>query len=966
MAQTDTIRIRGARTHNLKNVDIDIPKNRLVVITGLSGSGKSSLAFDTLYAEGQRRYAESLSAYARRFMDVLDRPDVDSVEGLTPSIAIGQHSGLASARSNVATATEIADYLRLLFSRAGTPFCPEHQVPLAKSSIHAMVDAALKCPEGARVMVLAPLGRRPRQAVMPLAREMARKGFVRVLLDTDIYLIEELPEGLLKDEYEFSVVVDRLKVAQDARNRLAESFETATGLTEGKAALYEMETGRMRDFSLRYGCPVCCYTMPEITAPMFSFNNALGACPHCEGAGLLEQFSPNLLVKSGKLSLAEGALCGYGPENLSHYKTLRDFSALEGFSLTDPWEILPDAVKTYLLYGSDAAKAQGMAVKGSFSGLIPTLDSKWKNARSEGTKIGMRVLRRVTACPVCGGDRFRKEVRQVFLGESNGKINLVELMNLSLSKASERLRDVVFSEINGTVAKGLIEEIQKRLGFLIDVGLGYLTLSRPTNTLSGGEIQRIRLACQIGSGLSGVTYVLDEPTIGLHPKDTEKLVLSLRKLVDIGNTVVVVEHDASVMQQADYIIDMGPGAGELGGTVVAAGTPKEIQKVRASRTGAYLAGMTGVAVPGSTFNPTGCRVLKLVGASGHNLKGLTCSFPAGALTVVTGVSGSGKSTLVNDTLGAALRGIYMRAKTDPLPYKRIEGKEYFDKIITIDQSPIGKTPRSNPATYIGLFTLIRDVFAETQSAKERGYGTGRFSFNSPGGRCEACEGDGQIKIEMGFLPPVYVTCTTCQGKRYNRETLEVKYKGKSISDVLEMTVDEAQELFSVYPQINRKLQTLQEVGLGYIRLGQSATTFSGGEAQRIKLADELSQVETGKTLYILDEPTTGLHFDDVSYLIRVLRSLTDRGNSVIVIEHDMDVIGTADWIVDVGPGGGSDGGTLVCEGTPESVAGHPGSQTGECILRWLLQHKKEETLIRKRGARRNLSQTARNAGQDTP
>lgn len=928
----NTIRIRGARTHNLKNVNVDIPRNKLVVITGLSGSGKSSLAFDTLYAEGQRRYAESVSAYARRFLDVMDKPDVESIEGLSPSIAIEQHTSGSNSRSTVATVTEIADYLRLLFSRAGVPYCPEHHVPLTRVGIHDMVDAALALPADTKVLILAPVARH--QAVDPyqIAREMSRRGFVRLRVDGVVQGMDEVRPGESGALHDVEVVVDRLKISDLARSRLAESFETATKLSDGIAILSPLEGGASREFNLKYGCPVCGHTMGELTPAMFSFNNALGACPECQGTGWVEGFDENIIVRDPESSLFDGAVCGWGPKSHGNWVELQGLARQVGFSLMEPWKNLPEAVRTLILHGTQALEKPEAAWP-QFEGVIPRLDRQWSRARSEATKTGLRVLRSVGICPACHGSRYRKEVQDVYIGEGDTRMNILEVTAMSLEELKGRLAALTFAPERAPIASGPMAEILKRLGFLIDVGLGYLTLNREAQTLSGGEMQRIRLAGQIGSGLTGVTYVLDEPTIGLHQRDNEKLIGTLRRLTDAGNSLIVVEHDIDVMRAADYIVDMGPGAGELGGTVVAAGTPKEIMANPHSRTGAYLAGRAVVDAPRLYLETPLQDALVLVGAKGHNLHNVTCHFPVGAITVVTGVSGSGKSTLINDTLAAALKRTFYRAKEKPLDYDALEGVDYFDKIIEVDQSPIGKTPRSNPATYTGLFTQIRDVFAATPAARERGYDSGRFSFNTPGGRCEACEGDGQIKIEMGFLPPVYVTCPTCLGKRYNRETLEVKYRGKNISEVLEMTVHEALDFFSAWPAIVRKLQTLEEVGLGYIRLGQSATTFSGGEAQRIKIAGELARRDTGRTLYVLDEPTTGLHFDDVAALMKVLRKLTDLGNTIIVIEHSLDVVRLSDWVIDIGPDGGDKGGYLVAEGTPEQVADCAASPTGKYLKR---------------------------------
>ena len=929
------ISIRGARTHNLKNVDIDIPRNKFVVVTGLSGSGKSSLAFDTLYAEGQRRYAESVSSYARRFMDVMDKPDVDAIEGLSPSIAIEQHASPASSRSTVGTTTEINDYLRLLFSRAGTPYCPEHDVALVKSGIHDMVDAALSRPQGTRLMILSPIvcadASGAAVSIDKCAQGLQKKGFLRLRIDGEVFPVEDIAPKLAEDvvmHHTIEVVVDRLKADDKNRTRLAESFETALKLSEGRAVVCDLDSGEELKFSSRYACPVCERTMPEMTPAMFSFNNALGACPLCEGAGRIERFDPDLVVRDAALTLRQGAVCGCTPQNRTNFAALSALAKAMDFSLDVPYQELSEQVKDVILYGTRAG------VEPPFAGIITELERQWKRARSEAVKVGMRVLRRTMPCPACGGSRHRSEVQHVYVGTPDNRLNLIEIQSMTLAELAQKLPQLKFDPLREPVARPLLDEVLKRVGFLKDVGLSYLTLSRSAATLSGGEIQRIRLAGQIGAGLTGVTYVLDEPTIGLHQRDTEKVIDMLKRLVKAGNTVVVVEHDPEVIKAADFLIDMGPGAGVEGGSVVCAGTPKEVAQNHESRTGRYIAGksdsLKGLERAVGEFTEED-PALVVCGASGHNLKHITCRFPVGALSVVTGVSGSGKSTLVNDTLASFLKRRLHRAKTSPLEFEMMEGLDYFDKVIEVDQSPIGKTPRSNPATYTGLMTAIRDVFAQTPAALERGYGPGRFTFNSEGGCCEACQGEGQIKFEMGFLPPVYVTCPTCHGKRYNRETLEVKYKGKSIADVLDMTVDEALEFFSAYPAIERRLAVLSEVGLGYVGLGQSAMTFSGGEAQRIKLAHELARRDTGRTLYILDEPTTGLHFDDVAALMRVLRKLTDLGNTVIVIEHNLDVIALSDWVVDIGPEGGSEGGELVFEGRPEELARCRESRTGRFL-----------------------------------
>lgn len=912
------ISIRGARTHNLKNISLDIPKNKLVVITGLSGSGKSSLAFDTLYAEGSRRYAESVNAYARQFMDIADKPDIDSITGLTPTIAISQASAHSGTRSTVGTLTEIADYARILFARAGIPFCPQHDLPLTRSGIHDMVDAALELEQRTKVAILAPVREATDKTLDLIAAEMGRRGYMRLRVNGTVMGIDEV-SAFKKEINRVEVVVDRLRVSDESRSRLAESFEAASKLSGGQAILLNLEDGSEQSFNLNYGCPECGFSVPEMTPAMFSFNNALGACPVCEGRGIVERFNELILVKNPKATLREGAICGWGSENHKHFGELIDLAARLGFSVDAVWETLTPQIQSIVLHGDTL-----------FCGVIPELERQWSRARSESTKAGLRMLRSVQKCPECQGKRFRREVHHIYVGNEN-RLNMIEFSNLTLCQLLERLSSLTLDAKTRKIGEAPLEEIKRRLRFLIDVGLGYLTLSREVKTLSGGELQRIRLAGQISSGLTGVTYVLDEPTIGLHQQDTEKLIQTMKQLVACGNSVVVVEHDTDVIRAADWVIDIGPGAGELGGELVAQGPLTAIIDNKNSLTGAYIVGRKKIESRSGFCVDERSDFLTVVGARGHNLKNLTCRFPVGALISVTGVSGSGKSTLVMDTLTAALRRKFYRTKEVPLECDRIDGTEHFDKIVVVDQSAIGRTPRSNPATYTGLFNLIRDVFSETLAAKERGYGAGRFSFNTAGGRCEACEGDGNIKVEMGFLPAVYVTCTTCQGRRYNRETLEVKYKGKSIADVLEMTVTEAMELFAAHPLIMNRLKMLSDVGLGYIRLGQSATTFSGGEAQRIKLAEELAKRPTGRTLYVLDEPTTGLHFEDVSLLLKALRALTDNGNTVIVIEHNLEMIRASDWIVDIGPGGGEEGGQLVAEGILSEIIQCEMSATG----RWM-------------------------------
>ncbi len=929
----ETIRIRGARTHNLKNVDVDIPRGKLTVVTGPSGSGKSSVAFDTLYAEGQRRYAESVSSYARRFMDVMDKPDVDSIEGLSPCIAIGQATTSSGSRSTVGTMTEINDYLRILFARAGVPYCAEHHVALEKSGIHDMVDAVLQCPEGTRVMILAPLKIAAGPTLGDVCKKLAGHGYLRVMIDDQTWSIDDLPQEILKETAagkRLDVVIDRLKSADSQRVRLAESFEAAVKAADGRAAFLRMDTNQRRTFHTRYCCPICETSAPELSPAMFSFNNALGACPVCEGTGEVERFDPALVVTDSRLSLRQGAVCGCTPQNKSNFSDLSIASRLLGFSLDTGFEKLPSDIQDYVLYGPNKQQSSVLGMP-EFEGIIPQLEKKWKRTSSEAIRNGMRVLRRTSVCPACEGTRHRAEVKDVFVGTADNRINIIEIQKLPLVQLVKRVDSLVLEPNREPVARPLLEEVLKRVRFLIDVGLGYLTLSRETASLSGGEVQRIRLAGQIGAGLTGVTYVLDEPTVGLHQRDTGRVIDMLKTLTQTGNTVVVVEHDPEMIRAADWVVDIGPGAGTLGGQVVCQGSVAEICACEQSKTGAYLSGRLKMPeVSHQCFDETS-PALVLKGACGRNLKHVTCRFPIGALIAVTGVSGSGKSTLINETLGRYMKKRLYRAKLQPLDFEEIEGADFFDKIIEVDQSAIGKTPRSNPATYTGLMQPLREVFAATPAAMERGYGPGRFSFNTEGGACEACQGEGRIKYEMGFLPPVYVDCPVCHGRRYNRETLEVKYKGKSIADVLDMTVTEAKQFFDVHPPIARKLEMLEEVGLGYIGLGQSAVTFSGGEAQRIKLAEELARRDTGRTLYILDEPTTGLHFEDVAVLMRVMRRLTALGNTVIVIEHNTDVIAGADWIVDIGPEGGNEGGQLVFEGTPEALAKCSESVTG----RWL-------------------------------
>ncbi len=923
----EKIRVVGAKTHNLKNITVEIPRNKLVVITGPSGSGKSSLAFDTIYAEGQRRYAESLPAYARLVLGTQAKPDVDAVDGLTPTLAISQLRSKAGVRSTVGTISEINDYARLLFSRIGVAYCPTHGVKLERHSIHDMVSFALKLKEETKVAILSPVASFFEGDTQKAAKEMQRLGFVRLRVDGAFTTVDEVLEK--KNEAPaktIDVVVDRLRIKEAARSRLAESFEAACNLSNGKAILFNLETEDEENFSQHYGCPECGYTIPDLTPAMFSFNNALGACPKCEGRGFIEDFDRALLTKDENLSLREGAILGISDKSYEAFAELLNLAKKMGFSVDTTFQELSKEVKDAIFYGTgDAAKAL------RFEGVIPKLRQRWDRARSETVKMGFSVLRSRSVCPECQGSRLRSDMQNVRLGKKENSLNIVQFSSLSLAELREKLKTLEFDENARLIGSMALEEIDRRLGFLIDAGLGYLTLDRPVATLSGGELQRIRLAGQLGSGLSGVTYVLDEPTVGLHPRDTARLVKMLEQLVAAGNTVIAVEHDADFMKSADWIVDMGPGAGSEGGTVVASGAPEDLKQNKASLTGAYLSGKKHVIAKKvhRAIDPE--KVLRIVRATGRNLKDISCQIPMGALTVVTGVSGSGKTTLILETLAAEMRRRLYRAKEKPQPFEALIGAELFDKILLVDQAAMGRAGRATLATYTGVATLIRELFAETSLARERGYDAGRFSFNKVGGRCEACEGEGESTIEMGFLPPVRVRCPVCQGKRFNRETLDVRFKGKSIADVLEMTVSEALVFFAAQPAIERSLALMEEIGLGYLRLGQRADTLSGGEAQRVRLAEELSRKSTGKTLYILDEPTTGLHFEDVKFLLRALDRLVKEGNTVLVIEHNPDVIRAADWVIDLGPEGGKEGGNLVAEGTPEEIAKNAKSITGRYL-----------------------------------
>ena len=948
MDELTEIRIRGARTHNLKNINLDLPRNRMIVITGLSGSGKSSLAFDTLYAEGQRRYVESLSAYARQFLQRMDKPDVDLIEGLSPAISIEQKATSHNPRSTVGTVTEIHDYLRLLFARAGTPYCPEHQLPLDSQTVSQMVDHVLALPIDTKLMILAPVVANRKGEQQELFAELRAQGFARLRVDGQIYEIDALPKLAKTHKHTVDVVVDRLKIRNDMRQRLAESFETALRHAEGRAIAYEMDSEKEHLFSAKFACPVCSYSLQELEPRIFSFNNPMGACPTCDGLGVIQFFDPKRIVTQAKLSLSTGAIRGWDRRNPFYFQLLTSLAEHYGFDIDAPFETLAENIQKIVLYGSgkEIIRFCYLNEKGSrfdrnhtFEGIIGNLERRYKETDSVAVREDLAKLISNKVCPSCQGARLREEARNVRIGSGDNALNLHEISRLPLVQARDHFLALALAGNKAQVAEKVLKEITSRLQFLINVGLDYLSLDRSAETLSGGEAQRIRLASQIGSGLTGVMYVLDEPSIGLHQRDNARLLQTLKQLRDIGNTVIVVEHDEDAILGADYVVDIGPGAGIHGGEIVAEGTPEQVARNPASMTGDYLSGRRCIAAPGKMRKPDPARQLKLIGARGNNLKNVTLELPVGLFTCITGVSGSGKSTLINDTLyTAAARHLY-GSNQEPAEHDEIIGLDHFDKVINVDQSPIGRTPRSNPATYTGLMTPIRELFSGVPESRNRGYGPGRFSFNVKGGRCEACQGDGVIKVEMHFLPDIYVSCDVCHGKRYNRETLEVHYKGKNIHDILQMTVEMAREFFDAVPVIARKLQTLVDVGLSYITLGQSATTLSGGEAQRVKLALELSKRDTGRTLYILDEPTTGLHFQDIEMLLKVLHRLADHGNTVVVIEHNLDVIKTADWIIDLGPEGGDGGGQILATGTPKVIANTRNSHTGE-FLKPLLARKK--------------------------
>jgi excinuclease ABC subunit A len=935
------IRIRGARTHNLKNISLDLPRNRLIVITGLSGSGKSSLAFDTLYAEGQRRYVESLSTYARQFLQIMEKPDVDLIEGLSPAISIEQKATSHNPRSTVGTVTEIHDYLRLLFARVGDPHCPDHDIVLEAQSVAQMVDHVLELPEDTKLMILSPLivGRKGEQ--VDLFDELRAQGFVRVRIDGKVHEIDALPKLKKNIKHTVEVVVDRLKVRAELKQRLAESFETALRHADGRALAVEMDSGREHLFSAKFACPVCTYSLPELEPRLFSFNNPMGACPRCDGLGHISFFDPKRVVAYPHLSLGAGAIRGWDKRNQFYFQMLQCLATHYDFDLDTPFESLAAPIQNAVLHGSGSDKIKFIYVgergnksqrEHTFEGIIPNLERRYRETDSLVVREELAKYLNNQVCPDCAGTRLRREARNVRVA---GKV-IYEISALPLKQAALFFTTVDLPGNKRAIADRIIKEIINRITFLNDVGLDYLSLDRSADTLSGGEAQRIRLASQIGSGLTGVMYVLDEPSIGLHQRDNARLLDTLKRLRDIGNTVIVVEHDQDAIEDADHIVDIGLGAGEHGGRIIAQGTPDDIRNNPESLTGQYLTGRRRIEVPGLRHKPDPKRVLGIEGARGNNLKDVSVNVPVGLFVCITGVSGSGKSTLINDTLyNAAAHHLY-GSTAEPAAHTAINGLEHFDKVVNVDQSPIGRTPRSNPATYTGLFTPIRELFAGVPMARERGYGPGRFSFNVKGGRCEACQGDGVLKVEMHFLPDIYVPCDVCHGERYNRETLEVQYKGKSITQVLAMTVEQAAEFFGAVPVVARKLHTLLDVGLGYITLGQSATTLSGGEAQRVKLSLELSKRDTGRTLYILDEPTTGLHFHDIDLLLRVLHRLRDHGNTVVVIEHNLDVIKTADWLIDLGPEGGDGGGRIIAEGAPEAVAKNAASHTGQYLKKVLV------------------------------
>jgi excinuclease ABC subunit A len=942
----DFIRIRGARTHNLKNIDLDLPRDKLIVITGLSGSGKSSLAFDTIYAEGQRRYVESLSAYARQFLSVMEKPDVDHIEGLSPAISIEQKSTSHNPRSTVGTITEIYDYLRLLYARVGTPRCPDHGYPLEAQTVSQMVDQVLALDGEQRYMLLAPVIRERKGEHAQVFDQLRAQGFVRVRVDGELHEIDAVPALALRQKHTIEAVIDRFRPREDLKQRLAESFETALKLGDGMAQVMSLDQPDAAPllFSSKYSCPVCDYSLPELEPRLFSFNSPVGACPTCDGLGVAQFFDPARVVVHPELSLAAGAVRGWDRRNAYYFQLIASLAKHYQFDTDAPWQSLPEKVQQAVLYGSGEetitftylTESGGRTQrKHRFEGIVPNLERRYRETESPAVREELAKYISDRPCPECAGARLNKSARNVFVADRP----LPSLVVLPVDEALAFFTSLSLPGWRGEIAGKIVKEIAERLGFLVDVGLDYLTLERKADTLSGGEAQRIRLASQIGAGLVGVMYVLDEPSIGLHQRDNERLLGTLTRLRDLGNTVIVVEHDEDAIRMADYVLDIGPGAGVHGGEIVGQGTLDDLLKSPRSLTGQYLSGKRRIEVPKARHKANPKMTLHLRGATGNNLKDVDLDIPSGLFTCITGVSGSGKSTLINDTLYALAANEINGASHKPAPYRDVTGLDLFDKVVDIDQSPIGRTPRSNPATYTGLFTPLRELYAQVPESRARGYSPGRFSFNVRGGRCEACQGDGLIKVEMHFLPDVYVPCDVCHGKRYNRETLEILYKGYNINDVLEMTVEDALTLFEPVPSIARKLETLMDVGLSYIKLGQSATTLSGGEAQRVKLSKELSRRDTGRTLYILDEPTTGLHFHDIEHLLAVLHKLRDDGNTIVVIEHNLDVIKTADWVVDLGPEGGHRGGQILATGTPEDIAAHPGSHTGRFLAKLLPESK---------------------------
>ena len=944
----DTIHIRGARTHNLQNVDLDLPRDKLIVITGLSGSGKSSLAFDTIYAEGQRRYVESLSAYARQFLSMMEKPDVDHIEGLSPAISIEQKSTSHNPRSTVGTITEIYDYLRLLYARVGTPHCPEHGTVLEAQTVSQMVDHVLSLPEGSRLLLLAPVVDARKGEHLQILEELRAQGFVRARIDGEVVELDQPPKLDLRRKHVIEAVVDRFKVREDIQLRLAESFETALNLSDGLARIAWMDKADNEEllFSAKFACVQCGYSISELEPRLFSFNNPAGACPECDGLGVRQYFDPERVVGHPELSLTGGAVRGWDRRNAYYFQLISSLADHYGFDIDTPFEQLPEDIQEIILQGSKGEiisfkylneRRGSVTRKHAFEGIISNMKRRYHETESSTVREELARYMSIKTCPDCHGSRLNQAATHVTV---NGK-NLPEITALPVGAARELFASLQLQGRRGEIAEKVLKEVNQRLTFLVNVGLDYLSLDRSAETLSGGEAQRIRLASQIGAGLVGVMYILDEPSIGLHQRDNQRLLNTLMHLRDLGNTVIVIEHDEEAIRAADHVVDVGPGAGVHGGHIVAQGTPAEVIADKNSLTGQYLSGKKTISAPTAKREHKSGKQLVIKGATGNNLKTVTAEIPVGLMTCITGVSGSGKSTLINDTLYRTAAHVLNKASTSSAPCEAIEGLQHFDKIVDIDQSPIGRTPRSNPATYTGLFTPIRELFAATQEARSRGYKPGRFSFNVKGGRCEACQGDGVIKVEMHFLADIYVPCDVCKGKRYNRETLEIRYKGKSVHEILAMTVEDAQPFFSAIPALARKLQTLMDVGLSYLTLGQNATTLSGGEAQRIKLARELSKRDTGKTLYILDEPTTGLHFHDIAQLLTVLHRLRDHGNTIIVIEHNLDVIKTADWIIDLGPEGGIGGGEIVVAGTPEDVAAHAGSYTGQFLKHTLEQQPVE-------------------------